>query len=442
MRFHISFLCFLFLLATLGSCSLDYDNPNAATETQVLSTKEGLIALSIGIQQLYSTQAYGTAILTPSVTTRETAITTTFANLEELENGGDDVSGENGYTSRLFTQMMRVKGMAESLIDAVPNVDLEAGTASGLTAWGHLFRAMTLGYLAHNFEQVPLVNSRENNAAYSPNEDAYEEAIRLLEEAVDLVTKTPISSEFQTRVLGMDISLINTLNAYLARYRLMAGDYQGAIDAAMAVDLDSKSVFAYDAQNTNPVYAGMFISVVSYAPRDNYGLPAELAPDPADQRYEFYMQPADALSLNNLPIEVMDAPFFNTVMSPIPVYRPGEMLLIKAEAHARLNQLAQAEDFLNQLLRKCPADDPLGLGACLPGNYTANGDQNALLAEIYKQRRIECYLCGTSLEDSRRFGRPQPTADPPLTAERNRNFYPYPAEERLNNPNTPPDPQL
>ena len=43
------------------------------------------------------------------------------------------------------------------------------------------------------------------------------------------------------------------------------------------------------------------------------------------------------------------------------------------------------------------------------------------------------------LLDLRRFGRPAPPAS---FTERNRNFYPYPQQERVNNPNTPADPAI
>ena len=58
---------------------------------------------------------------------------------------------------------------------------------------------------------------------------------------------------------------------------------------------------------------------------------------------------------------------------------------------------------------------------------------------MYKQRSAELYLSGQRLEDSRRFGRPAPPAN---LAERSRNFYPYPQQERVNNPNTPADPAI
>ena len=62
-----------------------------------------------------------------------------------------------------------------------------------------------------------------------------------------------------------------------------------------------------------------------------------------------------------------------------------------------------------------------------------------LLQDIYKQRRLEMFLSGQELEDSRRFGRAAPNA---AGEERNRNFYPYPLIERDNNTNTPADPAI
>jgi hypothetical protein len=68
-----------------------------------------------------------------------------------------------------------------------------------------------------------------------------------------------------------------------------------------------------------------------------------------------------------------------------------------------------------------------------------------LLVEVYRQRCAELFLSGLRLEDSRRFGRPAPPTNVnpvPVTFERNRNFYPYPDQERLINPNTPADPVI
>ena len=111
-------------------------------------------------------------------------------------------------------------------------------------------------------------------------------------------------------------------------------------------------------------------------------------------------------------------------------------MLIKAEAYARKNQLNEAKAELDKVLTKTPATDLYGVGAGLPA-YSGALTQDALLKEIYRNRAIELFMSGLKLEDSRRFNRPGPGQANP---ERNRNLYPYPNNERDNNPNTPADP--
>jgi hypothetical protein len=116
-----------------------------------------------------------------------------------------------------------------------------------------------------------------------------------------------------------------------------------------------------------------------------------------------------------------------------PIYLPGEMTLIKAEAYARQStpDIVNALIELNKIVTKTPASDPYGVGADLPplvGPLTPA----QILDQIYKHRCIELYMSGLKLEDMRRFGR--------ANSERTRNLLPYPFLERDNNPNTPADP--
>jgi hypothetical protein len=112
------------------------------------------------------------------------------------------------------------------------------------------------------------------------------------------------------------------------------------------------------------------------------------------------------------------------------------MILIRAEAHVRLHEFGSAVAEIDSIRTKTAAQDPLGLGADLP-SYSGAETEEALLTEIYRQRAAELYLQGLRLEDSRRLGRPGPPAS---LEERNRNYYPYPDQERRNNPNTPANP--
>jgi hypothetical protein len=130
------------------------------------------------------------------------------------------------------------------------------------------------------------------------------------------------------------------------------------------------------------------------------------------------------------------AGFFTNPNASIPAYYPSEMLLIKAEAALRQEQLPTAIGYINQVRTKTATEDPLGIGAGLT-DYSGEETVSAIEEEIYRQRSAELYLTGMRFEDSRRLNRPGP---PDNLDERNRNFYPYPLQERQNNPNTPVDP--
>jgi hypothetical protein len=206
----------------------------------------------------------------------------------------------------------------------------------------------------------------------------------------------------------------------------MLGNNDAAIAKSAAVDLTKKSVFLYNTTNQNPVFRSSLTNNNTYGIKTNFGLTGTLSPDPADKRIPFYL----VKNATN------GSGFFQGDLTAIPIYLPGEMLLIQAEAYARKNDLANAKIFLDRVLTKTPLEDAFGVGADLPA-YSGPLTQADLLLEIYKNRVIELYLSGMKLEDSRRFNRPGPGSP---NAERSRNFYPYPQQERDGNPNTPPDP--
>ena len=438
----IKLFLFLTVLASFGACNLDLPNPNAATEADVLTTKDGLLAMAKGVEHRFATSTLGASILTPAVSAREVAATTTFSSLEELEDGGKQLSGENERVSRLFSRTMRTKGMAETLLNSIDNVSMNAGTKSALKAHATLHRAMCIGILAYNWEQVPVTNSKKNDAAFVDRMAALREAIGEMESALTGLAANPASSEFNKTLSGIDLE--NTLKMYIARFALIVGDNDKAISMADGVDITAApTYFFFDAQNVNPVFSPMFEGTAQYAPRKDFGLDASVAPDAGDQRIAFYLGGADNMG-NHYAVDSMVAPFFTASSAGIPIIYPGEANLIKAEAYANKNDFVNAEKFLNLVHNKDAASDVLGIGAGLGDTFSAGNDKQVLLNEIYKNRRLELYLTGMSMEDSRRLGRPSPAVsnDVDYTTERNRNFYPYPADERLNNTNTPIDPTI
>ncbi len=436
-----------FALAIIGllpmvSCETDFDNPNAPTVDQTFSSREGILAAAVGLQQTFSTTGLRFIVETPAVTTREGGITTTFQNMIELEDGGATLPNFNSNVQGLWSTMLRIIKVAEDIEANTESIALEEGTKSGLVAYAKFYKAIAIASLAQNYTDVVVVTSADNDAPFVSRIEALNTAITLLGEAKTLITGTPISDEFSAQITQGNIDLSNSIDAMLARYNLFAGNYDAAIAAAGQVDLSSTSLFTYDSQNLNPIWARVFQNdAPNFKPRDNFGLPAEFSFDAADGRLSFYLVPLAELNQNGLPIEDL-AGFYNASTASIPLYLPDEMQLIIAEANLRkaAPDTAAAIVALNEVLTD--TDDVFGINANTAA-YSGDGSVADLLNEVFKNRRAELFLTGMSLEDSRRFNRPEPSGSAmDYEEERNRNFYPFPDIERNSNPNTPGDPSI
>jgi hypothetical protein len=431
---YYKYLCIAAVLMG-SSCKLDVVNPNAASDQQVLTTKAGIIALSIGLRQYYSTTGLNNIMVSPCVTDREMKGVATFVNVIELEEGGSDISTPNANVLAYWSTMQEEMGMCESIIDNAPKVaGLDAGTLSGVMAQAYLFKAMALSELAMAFEQANLNTSTTTPVSFVPRAQVFAEAIRLLDLAVASVTANAPSATFTSSVTGNDFDLVNTLYAYEARVHLMNGDWQAALDNAGKVDLTKTSKYDYSTLSPNPLYT-VYNVTKSYFPRIHFGLPDSLY-YPGDQRLPFYFTTPNQV-INGDTVGTL-AGFASSQTGSIPVYTPDEMRLIQAEAILRLNGDPNQALTLINAVRTQTSGDPFGINAGLPA-YSGPVDYGDLLDEVYKQRCAELYLFGLKWEDTRRFARPAPPAN---NSERNRIFYPYPQQERVNNPNTPTDPTI
>ncbi len=423
------------LLSQLACQQPQYLNPSSVSQSQAVSSPDGLITLSNGLQYRYTTNGALSVLYNvvagAGLTTRELNVLNA-GNIEELnlQNGGGNVTSGNGVARNLWTQSQLVRANAELILASTSVTDNDPGTKSGIVGYAAIFRALSLGSLAQFFEQAPVTTA--TNAPFVPRVQVLQEAIKSLEAAVTQVNATAVSANFTGKVVpGIDIP--NTLQALIARYALFAGDNDKALAAAQKASLTTKSVFNFDDNTRNPLFEATFGNLNVFQPTNaNLGLTGTLAPDPADKRLAFLTK----VSSNTAVTPVVATAFYTANNAPIPVYLPGEMLLIQAEAYARKGDLVNAVAQLNKVLTKTAAQDAYGLGAALPA-YTGPQTADAILLEILRNRNIELAFQGFRLEDSRRFGRPGPGT---ANAERNRNFFPYPRTERDNNSATPPDP--
>jgi hypothetical protein len=105
------------------------------------------------------------------------------------------------------------------------------------------------------------------------------------------------------------------------------------------------------------------------------------------------------------------------------------MKLIRAEALARKNQLAEAATLVNQVRTQTTStvDEPLAGLPALPAS--ALDTQQKVLAAIAYERRYELFMQGLRWEDTRRFGEA-------LTTKPTFPFLPLPLTECQVNPNS------
>ena len=440
----------LTLTALLGalatsSCNKDYQNPSTTTQTPVVSSSDGLITLCNGLQYRYSAGGllsviYNT-VAAGGLSGRELTVLN-VGNIEEynVSLGGATLNNSNGVVRNLWTQCQLVRANADLVLANAGNAP-EAGTRSGIVAYGSIFRALAIGTLAQYFEQMPLAT--QENAPFVDRVTALRNAVAQLEAAAAQLAAAPVSADFTAKIVpGLDLP--NTVQALIARYSLEAGDYDKALAAAARVDLTKRSVFNYDDNTRNPIFEVAFGNRNVLEPVNAaLGLAGALAPETGDRRIPFYVRttpppPAPAAQPN------LGAGFYTANNAPIPVYVPNEMLLIRAEAYARKSDVANAIAELNRVRTSTAAATTTGTlptappGAALPA-YAGPQTTADVLTDILRNRDIELAFQGFRLADSRRFGRPGPGAP---GSERNRNFYPYPRVERENNSQTPPDPAL
>jgi starch-binding outer membrane protein, SusD/RagB family len=421
-----------FLVAVIGlalsSCKKDYTDPNRATDQQVFSSPKGLTGVATGLQRVYTLSRAGNLynlITINGLTTGELFVVNPGNTAEvQLATGGTAVDGNNSMLTTFWATLNKVVYDADLVITNAKNLP-DKNFASGLIAYSSIFKALSIGNMAEFWEKVPVGTGV--NVTFIDRIEGYKKAISILDDALSAVSANAISSSFLSNIpAGIDI--VNTLHALKARYSLFAGLYSQALAEANLVDLTKKSTFNFDALSLNPIYETATSTNNVVQPKDStLGLPPALAPSLTDGRIPFYT----SINPTIAPRYRING-FGAAATTAIPVYLPGEMILIKAEAYARAStpDLVNAAIELNKVVTK--NNDIYGVNANQPP--VSPTTVQAMLDEIYRQRCIELFMSGLKLEDMRRFNRPN--------SEKKRNLMPYPLRERDNNPNTPPDPSF
>lgn len=394
----------LALTAGVSACDMDLVDPNNPEETQATGTVAGLKQIGVGLQATYANELVDPVYISALVTDQIGAIQAAFESFRNVD-AGLPVNNSEGPSTEPWTGQYNVVQVADILIENVPNVEMAAGTESGLLALAKLFKAMSFGNLLQVYERIPLDVGPDNpEPQFATRQEGLTAVLTLLNEARQHITATPVSTEFTNEVLAPGFNLANTIDAMIARYSLIAGDNAGAAAAAQQVNLNSISEFRFVATDPNPLWNLWYNSGNAWRmrPQDQVRTNAQ----PGDQRVGYFVQASttEVASDANSPLDNFVRYSSNT--HSYPAYYPDEMRLIIAEVRARSNNLQGALDMLNAVRTQCTStlDEPV---ACLPALTLANTPtQAAVLDAILRERYYELFLQGLYWSDLRRFGKP------------------------------------
>lgn len=413
----------LLVLLAGGACDLDLQNPNAPTEDEVLASPSGMIALAVGMQGQFAGMVED-YVLTSSLITDEWG-----TRLRALVSYQSLLTGENfdpafGVVEAPWAGAYRVVKSANTLLAGAPAI-LDGGLETGVVALAKLMKAMALGPLIMQYQEVPIDVSVPAPVP-QPRAVVLDTILALLESArTDLQGVTDAElSVFNSRVLGTGFRVRGTVHAMLARYYLMDGQYANAINAADSVNLGTLSILKYVSPNQNPIY-GLAIGLEYVAPLRSFVTGAEAG----DGRPAYWVDTASASSFAGNPDSVLQ-PLrkYAGQFDDYPMYLPDEMKLIKAEAFTQMGTLDSAAFYVNAVRTQAssPVDEPVAnLPALDPA--TQLDTPAKLFAEIARQRRYELYMQGLRWEDTRRLGTAITTV-PVMT------WLPIPRQECLTNP--------
>ncbi|HZF73585.1 MAG TPA: RagB/SusD family nutrient uptake outer membrane protein, partial [Gemmatimonadaceae bacterium] len=372
------------------------------------------------------------------VTDEFASTTAALISISDAEQGS--VPPGTGIAEDVFNSVYRTVRTADDVLTGANTLagQFDAGTRSGLKALAFALKAESLGEALQSYQQIPINTFGVTAPTYVNRATALPVVLALLDSAEAELAATAPSAFFNSNILTPGVSLPNVVHLFRARYARMAGDDATAIaasDLAARSGPTAMSVLTFPAPSVN-FYANVTGGTNGINPRRQW----RLSMTGGDQRFTWFVVPSTTATGR---VGALLDPWnrYSNPQSPLPVYFPDEVLLIKAEALANTNQLAQSQAVLDSVRTDCTGnrgiDDPKACLAPLAGALT----QAQLIDEIYRQRRYELLGTGLRWEDSRRRNMIRgPVAAPGVPVDGQRCWLPYAIGDRNANPNVPADP--
>src|SRR4051812_24425040 len=143
-------------LGLLGACSLDLENPNSPTESQVTTSVDGVIALATGLQGRFAISYGNFAYMAGLVTDEFASTNAALISISDAEQGA--VPSGTAIADNVFNSIYRTVRTADDLLagsDALAT-QFDAGTRSGVRALAFALKAESLGEALQSYQRIPI----------------------------------------------------------------------------------------------------------------------------------------------------------------------------------------------------------------------------------------------------------------------------------------------
>jgi hypothetical protein len=420
------------LLATVTGCDsvLDADPVDRIPLDQAITNGVSARAALVGAYDaLQSLSYYGRNFLIVSDLSSDNADHQgTLTALGDVDR--NELRADNTTITGVWSAIYSAIGRVNLILDKVPDVPGMTDTERNqVLAEAHFLRALHYHNLVKSWDDVPMplhaVSSPDEAAAYTrtPAAEVYTQILADLSEA---------QAKIGTAKPTLTVS-IGAVHALRSRVMLYMGNWQGTIDAARLVYAQGYTLA--------PTYASLFTADGTATTEDIFRIvftAQEYNELGYYYRFSGRWETAPTANLYNS-YEAGDARFTYSVRTSggdyesrkfpttvggedLHVIRLAEVILNKAEAHARLAQLDSAVFEYNKVrVRSSLPPHVLGVQVTT---------QAQVLAAIWRERRSELALEGDRFPDLFRTG--QGAAALGLAADRLYQLrYPIPASERV-----------
>jgi len=424
----------LMLVASGCNSILDTTPKDTIPEGTAISDAPSARSAVIGMYtSLQSTNSYGEELLEFGDLSSDNADNTgTFTSY--LEADRNDLHSNNSSIFDIWTSAYDGINRANEIITKVPSVSgLSDEEKAQLTGEAYFVRALDYHNLVKLFGGVPiqLVPTTSvtdvGNATRASVADVYTQINKDLDSAGALITNTEPATQ----------ATVAAVAALRARVNLYEANYSGAVTAAnavedMGIDLaptygdllpstpgstPPEDIFVVDAALTQENFISYdYLSAYELAPSLTLmqaydpGLSGDALDDfsSSDKRGQWNILVDDGTPYGNK---------FRSVVGtdPIPVIRFAEVLLIRAEAQARLGHLTEAVADLNRVRARA------GVALYSLGTHTAAD----IIQAVSDERQKELAFEGDRWPDLVRLG----VAATVLDIDPNQTLYPVPARE-------------